>query len=65
MRLARRTNSASSILTYVSKKLTGTQYTKMSIMDALYLPVPQSDIDINPNLVQNPAYDDTKTQTSN
>jgi len=27
--------------------------------------VPQSDIDINPNLVQNPAYDDTKTQTSN
>ncbi|MDD4991850.1 MAG: RagB/SusD family nutrient uptake outer membrane protein [Paludibacter sp.] len=65
MRLARRTNSASPILTYVSRKLTGTQYTKMSIMDALYLPVPQSDIDINPKLEQNPFYDDKKTQTSN
>lgn len=65
MRLARRTNSASSILAFVSRKLTGTQYTKMSIMDALYLPVPQSDIDINADLEQNPFYDDTKTQTSN
>ena len=65
MRLARRTNSPTSILGFVGPKLTGTQYSRMSIMESLYMPVPQSDIDINPDLIQNPFYDDSKTQTSN
>ena len=65
MRLARRTNNASAVLTYVSPKIQGVGATKMSIMDALYMPVPQSDIDINPNLKQNPFYDDSTTKTSN
>ena len=65
MRLVRRTNNASALLTYVSPKLQGVGATKMSIMDALYMPVPQSDIDINPNLKQNPFYDDSTTKTSN
>ena len=65
MRLARRTNNASAVLTYVSPKIQGVGATKMSIMDALYMPVPQSDIDINPNRKQNPFYDDSSTKTSN
>jgi hypothetical protein len=65
MRLARRTNNASAVLTYVSPKIQGVGATKMSIMNALYMPVPQSDIDINPNMKQNPFYDETNTQTSN
>ena len=65
MRLARRTNNASAVLTYVSPKIQGVGATKMSIMDALYMPVPQSDIDINPNLKQNPFYDDSTTKTTN
>jgi len=60
MRLARRYNSPSALLAYVGPKLTGDilQYTRMSVMNALYLPVPKSDIDNNTNLVQNPFYDE-------
>jgi len=61
MRVARRYNSPASILTYVSPKLLGNVlgYTKMSVMNALYFPIPQGDIDNNKNLIQNPFYDET------
>jgi len=67
MRLARRYDSPANLLVYVGPKLTGDimQYTKMSVMDALYLPVPQSDIDNNINLIQNPFYDETITSSLN
>jgi len=67
MRLARRYDSPGALLTYVGPKLTGDvmQYTKMSVMNALYLPVPQGDIDNNTNLIQNPFYDETNTTTAN
>ena len=65
MRLARRTNNASAVLTYVSPKTQAAGAITLSIMDALYMPVPQSDININPNLKQNPFYDDSTTKISN
>ncbi|MEI7502245.1 MAG: RagB/SusD family nutrient uptake outer membrane protein [Paludibacter sp.] len=61
LRLARRYNSPTALLTYLPN-LTGLQFSKLSEMNALYMPVPQADIDINyPILVQNPFYDETIT----
>lgn len=67
MRVARRNNDASAIMKYISPKLTGDnmQIKKMTIMDALYMPVAQSQIEINPKLVQNPFYEDDNLKTSN
>lgn len=61
MRLARRNNQPSAILSYVGPKLSGSSMgkNKMSVMDALYMPVSKSEIDINPvTLTQNPFYTD-------
>ena len=67
MRLVNRTNDPTSILKYIGPKLTGDnlQIKKMSVMDALYMPVHQNQIDINPNLIQNPFYEDAETSSSN
>ena len=60
MRFVRRKNDAKVMLSYISFKLTGNSMgvSKMSVMDALYMPVLKSQIDINPNLTQNPFYTD-------
>lgn len=60
MRVVKRTNNPMSILKYVSPKLTGDnlQIKKMSVMDALYMPVAKHQLEINPNLVQNPFYEE-------
>jgi len=67
MRVVRRSNDATSILKYISPKLTGDnmQVKKMSVIDGLYMPILQSQIDINPLLIQNPFYEDTDVSTSN
>lgn len=67
MRVARRNNDATAIMKYISPKLTGDnmQIKKMSIMDALYMPVLQSQIEINPKLVQNPFYEEDNLTTTN
>jgi len=61
MRLVRRKNDATLILKYLSPKLTGNamQVQKMSVMDALYMPILQSELQINTSLTQNPFYVDT------
>lgn len=63
MRLARRTNSPNAILNFVSPKFTGDgdQGSKMSIMDALYMPIAQSELNLNTALVQNPYYNNFST----
>ncbi len=60
MRLARRKNDPSAMLAFISPKLSGDAMSKnkMSVMDALYMPVLKSEIDINPLLIQNPFYTD-------
>jgi hypothetical protein len=60
MRLAKRANSPTPLLSYVLKKYSGTasaQATKMSVMDALYLPIHSDELKANTELVQNPFYE--------
>lgn len=60
MRLARRADSPAPLLNYVLKKYTGTasvQASKMSVMDALYLPIHTDELKANSALVQNPFYE--------
>ena len=60
MRLARRVDSPSPLLNYVMKKFTGSssiQSTKMSVMDALYLPIHSDELKANTALKQNPFYE--------
>jgi len=61
MRLVRRTNNPSLVLKYIIPKLTGDamQVQKMSVMNALYMPILQSELQINTSLTQNPFYVDT------
>lgn len=60
MRLARRENSPSALLSYVTKKFSGNssaEYSKMSVMDALYMPIHTKELEANSALVQNPFYE--------
>lgn len=60
MRIVRRKQDATAILAYISPKLSGDnmQIRKLSVIDALYMPIQKSEIDINSNLIQNPFYDE-------
>lgn len=60
MRLSRRENDPAPLLSYVTKKFTGnssTEYSKMSVMDALYLPIHTKELESNSALKQNPFYE--------
>jgi len=60
MRIAKREGSPDRLLYYVMPKFTGSQslqYNKMSVMDALYFPILQSELDANTALEQNPFYE--------
>jgi len=68
MRLARRENSPEPLLGYVLKKFSGgasIQFTKMSVMDALYLPVHTDELKANSALVQNEFYKVTGEGSNN
>ena len=59
MRISRRVDSPAPLLSYVTKKFTGgssLQSTKMSVMEALYLPVHTDELKANSALVQNEFY---------
>ena len=60
MRLVRRKNDPSAILAYISPKLSGDAMSKnkLSVMDALYMPILKSELETNINLTQNPFYTD-------
>lgn len=62
MRLVRRNNDPTAMLAYISPKLTGDnmQIRKMSVMDGLYFPILTNEIEINPNLIQNPFYENSE-----
>ncbi|MCA1745672.1 MAG: RagB/SusD family nutrient uptake outer membrane protein, partial [Bacteroidales bacterium] len=60
MRLARRENSPSSIVTYIARKQSGGaggQNQRLNVMDALYLPIHIDELNSNSALVQNPFYE--------
>lgn len=68
MRMARRVDSPAPLLSYVTKKFTGGgsgQSTKMSVMDALYLPVHTDELKANSALVQNEFYKVTGEGSNN
>ncbi|MDA3852918.1 MAG: RagB/SusD family nutrient uptake outer membrane protein, partial [Bacteroidales bacterium] len=58
MRLARREQSTSTLLNYVSKVRMSTtfQTDKLTVMKALYLPISKGELDANSKLVQNSFY---------
>lgn len=60
LRLVRRKGDPAAMLAFISPKLSGDnmQLKKLSVMDALYMPILKSEIEINTNLIQNPFYDD-------
>jgi len=63
MRLVRRNNDTSAALAYINPKLSGDVLgkNKMSVLDALYMPIAKSELEVNPNLIQNPFYENTST----
>jgi hypothetical protein len=65
MRVVKRKNDATAILKFIGSKLTGDnlQMKKMSVIDALYMPIHERQIEINPNLVQNPFYLESEVST--
>jgi starch-binding outer membrane protein, SusD/RagB family len=65
MRLVRRNNDPTAILTYITPKLSGDVLgkNKLSVLDALYMPIAKSELDVNPNLKQNSFYENTSTQS--
>lgn len=68
MRMARRVDSPAPLLSYVTKKFTGggsSQSTKMSVMEALYLPVHTDELKANSALVQNEFYKVTGEGSNN
>jgi hypothetical protein len=67
MRVVRRKNDPTAILKYIGPKLTGgaIQTQQMSVMNALYMPILQSELQINTNLKQNPFYIDTNLSSNN
>lgn len=60
MRLVRRRGDPTAMLAYISPKLSGgnMQIKRLSVMDALYMPILQRELEINTSLVQNPFYDE-------
>ncbi len=68
MRMARREESPDRLLNYLMPKFSGSQslqISKMSVMDALYLPILQAELDANRALVQNPFYELTGSSVIN
>ncbi len=60
MRLVRRKADPTAMLPYISPKLSGDnmQIRRLSVMNALYMPILKRELEINTSLVQNPFYDE-------
>lgn len=65
MRIARREQSVSTLNDYVDHKSSGAS-TSLGVptMDALYLPISRFEIESNPNLKQNPYYEESNSSSS-
>ncbi|HLP06303.1 MAG TPA: RagB/SusD family nutrient uptake outer membrane protein [Paludibacter sp.] len=60
VRMAERKNSTNDLVDYVINKYTGNLKmisTKLSVMNAIYLPIPQNELIVNKELKQNPYYE--------
>ncbi|WP_243349435.1 RagB/SusD family nutrient uptake outer membrane protein [Parabacteroides sp. FAFU027] len=62
VRLARRSNTTTELLSYLSPKLSGEeQFSNLSVMNALYMPIYKYELEANPSLKQNPFYAETSS----
>lgn len=62
VRLAKKEGDINSLNSYVNHKLSATGSTSTAqTMDAMYMPISKSEIEANPNLKQNPYYEETST----
>lgn len=59
MRIARRENSVGTINEYIEHKTSGGASLGVPVMDALYMPISKTEMELNPNLEQNPYYKQT------
>ena len=60
MRMARRDGKTNRLVETIIRKITENQSvvsSKMKVMDALYFPIHENELDANPNLKQNPYYE--------
>ena len=65
VRLARRHNSPGEVVNYIALKAQKDgASSKLSVLDALYFPIAQAELDANPILKQNPYYELTSSQNS-
>jgi hypothetical protein len=66
MRVARRENSVTTINSFVNHKVSGNGAAVSAlVMDALYMPIALSELQVNPNLKQNPYYEQTTSYSKN
>ncbi|MHB9141728.1 MAG: RagB/SusD family nutrient uptake outer membrane protein, partial [Paludibacter sp.] len=64
-RIARRENSTSTLNDYVEHKSSGnTVSLGAPVLDAMYMPIPTSELEANPNLKQNPYYEETSSSSN-
>jgi len=65
VRVARRENSTSTLNDYVNHKSSGNNAVPLGavVMDAMYMPISKSELEANPNMIQNPFYQETTSIT--
>lgn len=62
VRVARRDNSTSTLNNYINHKISGTTVPLgVPVLDAMYMPILETELQANPNMVQNPYYNVTST----
>jgi starch-binding outer membrane protein, SusD/RagB family len=64
VRLARRDGITDGINMYVNKKSTGNATSLgVPVLDAMYMPVSKTEMEANPNMIQNPYYEESGSST--
>ncbi|NLO69404.1 MAG: RagB/SusD family nutrient uptake outer membrane protein [Porphyromonadaceae bacterium] len=65
VRMARRENSTTNLNTYVDRKTASATAATLGalVMDAMYMPIARREIEANPNLKQNPFYEENTSST--
>jgi starch-binding outer membrane protein, SusD/RagB family len=64
VRMARREGSTSTLNDYAAHKVSGNSTSSAApVMNAMYMPISQDEIDANPNMVQNPYYEESSEVT--
>jgi starch-binding outer membrane protein, SusD/RagB family len=64
VRMARRDSTTDDVNTFLEHKLSGsTESLSVSVLNGLYMPIAKSELEANPNMEQNPYYEETNGST--